>query len=179
MYRTLCRGDICPLFFVIQLQRMISKNQIELIVNNIVQSKNSSLFLVDVLVSHANAGQKIVVYVDGDEGVSIDTCAEISRSLATILEEEDMIDSQYTLEVSSPGLDQPLKSARQYRKNVGRNIKVLLQDNQVIKGKLLEVNEEKITIDEEIKNAKKKTETKERVIAFDHIRKTNVLASFK
>lgn len=158
---------------------MISKEKIEELANNIVQSKNSSLFLVDVLVSNTTAGQKIVLYVDGDEGVSIDTYAEISRRLASILEEEDLIESQYILEVSSPGLDQPLKSNRQYRKNIGRNIKILLQDNQIIKGKLLDVNEEKITIDEEVKGAKKRTEKKERVIAFDHIKKTNVLASFK
>lgn len=158
---------------------MISKEKLEVLANDIIQSKNKSLFLVDVLVSSSKASQKIVVYVDGDEGVPIDACAEISRSLAVVLEANDIIDSQYILEVSSPGLDQPLKSIRQYKKNVGRNIKVLLQDDQVIKGKLLDVKEDQIILDEEIKKLKKKTEKQERVIAFDHIKKTNVLASFK
>lgn len=158
---------------------MVNKQKIEDLAESIIRNKDDSLFLVDVLASNAKVGQKIVVYIDGDHGVSIDTYAEISRALSEVLDQEDMLDSQYTLEVSSPGLDQSLKSQRQYRKNIGRNIKVLLQDNQVVKGKLLEVRDEHIVISEEVKKAKKKTEVNERQIAFSDIKKTNVLASFK
>ncbi len=158
---------------------MVDKHDIESLAHKIVQEKDPALFVVDVLVSHPKAGQKIVIYVDGDAGVSIEGCAEISRTLAGVLDEENLISEQYTLEVSSPGLDQPLKLKRQYKKNIGRNIKVLLQDNQLVKGKLIKVEGRQIIVHEEVKTAKKKTELKERSIAFDDIKKTNVLASFK
>lgn len=157
---------------------MLSNSDIENIVDSLIQNKDSQLFLVDVSVSNTKAGQKIIIYIDGDQGVSIDTFAEISRAVSAKFDEEDLIADKYTLEVSSPGLDQPLKSERQYRKNVGRNLKITLQDDKIIKGKLLHVNTTEVTINEEIKKGNKK-ETTERVIPFDHIKKTNVLASFK
>lgn len=174
------RGQSSPLFCYSLVQRMVNKEKIEDLAQHVIRNMNdASLFLVDILVSNAKTGQKVVVYVDGDHGVAIDTYGKISRALSEMLDQEDLSDHQYILEVSSPGLDQPLQSARQYKKNVGRNIKVLLQDNQVIKGKLLEVTGEQITISEEAGKAKKKTEINNRQIAFGDIKKTNVLASFK
>lgn len=157
---------------------MLSNSDIENIVGDIIRNKSSQLFLVDVLVSNTKAVQKITIYIDGDQGVPIDTFAEISRAVSAKLDEDDLIEEKYTLEVSSPGLDQPLKSERQYKKNVGRHLKITLQDDKIVKGKLLHVNTNEVTIDEEIKKGNKK-ETVERVIPFNHIKKTNVLASFK
>lgn len=153
-------------------------------VQEMLEEHDQSLFLVDISISNAKNSQKVVVHLDGDEGISIDTCAEISRKLGTRMEEEELISGSFTLEVSSPGLDLPLKMHRQYKKNVGRKIKVLLQDNTTVKGELTQVNEQQIVLQEELKvkskdKSKKRGETKEVVIPFQDIKKTNVLASFK
>ena len=146
------------------------------------QRGDPSLFLVDVVVSSAKNSQKVLVHLDGDEGVNIDACAEISRQVGGVIEEEDLFTGSFILEVSSPGLDLPLKMQRQYHKNVGRKVKVLTQDNMTLKGLLKEVTEKHIVIEELPKGKgphKKKADTKEVVIPFQEIKKTNVLASFK
>ncbi|MDF9800212.1 ribosome maturation factor RimP [Catalinimonas alkaloidigena] len=158
--------------------------QIEGWVQEMLEGQDPSLFLVEVSISNAKNSQKVVVHLDGDEGISIDTCAEISRKLGARMEEENLISESFTLEVSSPGLDLPLKMHRQYKKNVGRNVKVLLQDNTTKKGVLMQVDEQQIVLKEELKvkskdKSKKRGETKEVVIPFQDIKKTNVLASFK
>ena len=150
-------------------------------VSDILQEKSESFFLVDVGVNPAPKGAKVTVYLDGDQGISIDACADVSRTLSAHLEEEDVMNGKYVLEVSSPGLDQPLKLHRQYIKNVGRNVKVLLQDNQTTKGTLCRVSEDAIEL-EPIAKGKKKTRKEASLqnirIPFDHIKKTNVLATF-
>lgn len=119
---------------------MSAESRITQAVKEILEQKgDETLFLVDLVVSSAKNSQKVLVHLDGDEGVNIDTCAEISRQLGNILEEEDLFSGSFTLEVSSPGLDLPLKLQRQYHKNIGRNIKVLTQDNMTRKGLLKEV----------------------------------------
>lgn len=157
---------------------MIQKRTVEELTDQIIRQGDNSLFLVEVLVSATGGRQKLTVYVDGDEGVSVETCAMISRKIAEGLD-EDNPDLAYTLEVSSPGLDQPLKLERQYKKNIGRTVKVLLQDNQTIKGRLVQVSPEQITLAEEARTTGRKKETRERHITFTNIIKTNVLVSFK
>ncbi|WKN32873.1 ribosome maturation factor RimP [Porifericola rhodea] len=158
--------------------------QIEQLVQQILEEQQDpSLFLVDVSVSSAKNSQKVIIHLDGDEGISIDTCALVSRKLGAIIEEQDLISGSFTLEVSSPGLDLPLKMHRQYTKNIGRRVKVLLQDNTTVKGELSKVEEGQIIVQEELKNkskdkSKKQGGTKEIVIPFQDIKKTNVLASF-
>jgi len=159
---------------------MSSQEKITQWISGILQEKDDSFFLVDVTVNPAPQGAKVIVHLDGDEGISIDTCAEVSRALSAHLEEEDVISGKYTLEVSSPGLDQPLKLHRQYTKNVGRDVKVLTQDNQTTKGTLLSVSDDAIELKPTAKG-KKKNKKKEPVanlrIPFDQIKKTNVLAT--
>lgn len=162
---------------------MSVESRITQVVEEILQQKDDqSLFLVDVFVSSAKNSQKVLVHLDGDEGVSIDACAEISRRLAGIIEEEDLISGSFTLEVSSPGLDLPLKLLRQYHKNIGRRVKVLTHDDKTLKGMLKEVSDQQIIMLEEPggkATKKKKDNTKEVIIPFEEIKKTNVLASFK
>ncbi len=70
-------------------------------------------------------GSKIVeIYADTDSGITIDQCAELSRQISVVLDKEDLIAGGYRLEVSSPGLEHPLKLLRQYKKNKGRQLKV-------------------------------------------------------
>ena len=148
--------------------------------NELLAQQDPALFLVSVEVSPAPGMRKVRVCLDGDQGVSIDTCAEVSRALANRMEEEELIEEAYTLEVSSAGLSQPLTLRRQYTKNVGRHVKVTLQDDKTVQGKLLAVADEQITVAAEPagRSKKKSVETTETAIAFSNIKKTNVLALF-
>ena len=148
-------------------------------VTKLLAQKDPALFLVNIEVSPGKGTKKLMVYLDGDQGIPIDVCAEVSRALSHRLDEEDLIDGKYTLEVSSPGLSQPLLLKRQYIKNVGRHIKVLLNNDKTVQGKLLTADQEQITVAEEpAKGTKKKVEAKEITIPFTDIKKTNVVATF-
>lgn len=121
-------------------------NEIEIkkIVEPILDDEN--LFLVDVVIKGHQANQKIIILADGDNGISIDQCGSVSRKVGNIIEEEDLIDQKYTLEVSSPGLDFPLKGLRQYQKNVGRILQVQLESGEAVEGVLDSVDEEKLRL---------------------------------
>ena len=149
-------------------------------VSDILREKNERFFLVDTRVNQTPAGTKAIVHIDGDEGISIDACAEVSRALASQLEETELMGEKYVLEVSSPGLDQPLKLHRQYQNNVGRTIKVLTQDNKTTQGILRNVTNDFIELEPAVKSKKKKkSEPVQNVeISFDQIKKTNVLVTF-
>lgn len=136
------------------------------------------LFLVDVVVSGSSKKNKVLVLVDGDNGVSIDQCASLSRKLSGELEEKDIMDGAYRLEVSSPGVEFPLKFKRQYPKHIGRKVKINLEDGSEKTGKLLEVGEESLKLDEELKEGKK-TNWQEVQINYEDIKTMIVLVSFK
>lgn len=139
-----------------------------------------SLFLLDVSVSAGSGNSKVLITIDGDNGVSIEQCAKLSRSISQNLEDDNSINSPYVLEVTSPGVDQPLQLHRQYLKNIGRNIKVTLNDNTEKKGMLVKVENDFIVIDE--KKNKRRVEDKidqQVEIPFDQISKTKVQISFK
>ena len=82
------------------------------------------LYVVEVEVRGARGSQVVDVYVDSDEGVSVDELAELSRELGFLMDTEEVIDTKYNLNVSSPGLDRPLRLPRQYRRYVGREVVV-------------------------------------------------------
>jgi ribosome maturation factor RimP len=139
--------------------------------------KDESHFIVDVIASFKGNPGKLLVTVDGDKGIGIDDCAELSRELSKALDETDLIPGAFNLEVSTPGLDQPLKSKRQYVKNIGRNVRVR-QADQIEEGKLTVVHDDRIELVQQIGSGKKKEE-KTIAIPFDKIDKTIVLISFK
>lgn len=134
------------------------------------------LFLVNVKM-HPNG--KLIILVDGDNGIAVGDCAAISRHVGYHLEEENVIEEAYNLEVSSPGLDTPLTLMRQYQKNIGRNVGVKLLDSKIREGKLVSFNDEGIIIEEKIKEKGKKAELRESFIPFNEITETKVLISFK
>lgn len=152
----------------------IEKRVKELVEEKIADKPN--LFLVDVKM-HSNG--KLIVLLDGDNGVGIDDCVQVSRHVGFHLEEENVIETAYNLEVSSPGVDYPLSSIRQYAKNVGRNLAIKMADGAKREGKLTAVTEDAIIIEEKIKEKGKKAETIESVIPIDKITETKVLISFK
>lgn len=144
------------------------------------QLAGSAYFVVDTQVKGVKAVPKVIVILDGDQGIGIDACAEISRKLDKKIEEEDLFPKGYVLEVSSPGIDQPLKLVRQYPKHVGRQMRIQLRDGSIKTGKLDAANEQHIVIQEEITNKanKKKKEISPATIAVSDIDQAFVLVSF-
>lgn len=137
--------------------------------------EDSSLFLIDILIKPTN---NIKIFLDGDTGVTIDAVSKINRTLYKQLEEEGIFpDGDFSLEVSSAGVDEPLKFLRQYKKNIGRKVAITLNEPEAstIEGILKAVTEEEVTIEEV---TGKKKEKKERKIPFTVIHKTVVQISF-
>lgn len=113
---------------------------------------DSSLFLVEVKMKPTN---NIKVYLDGDQGVNIEACTKINRALYKMIEEAAIYpEGDFSLEVSSPGVDEPLKFLRQYVKNIGRTVEVTLEDETKHLGVLKEVSEAQVVL--EIKLPKNK-----------------------
>ena len=153
--------------------------QAEKRVKELVEEKiadRPELFLVSIKMLPNN---KLIIHVDGDEGISIQDCAAISRHVGFHLEEENTIEKAYNLEVSSPGVGEPLLLNRQYHKNIGRDLSIKLADGKLKEGKLLAVNDSAITIEEKVKEKGKKVQLVESQIEFNHIVETKVLISFK
>ena len=138
-------------------------------------SDMENIFLVSVRIKPTN---NIKVFLDADEGLSIEKCVKINRAMYRAIEEKCWYpDGNFSLEVSSPGIDEPLKLIRQYKKNIGRKVAVILNDDTKLEGKLLLVNDDTIQLEyTEGKNKKAVTINKE--IAFDQIKQTTVLISF-
>jgi len=134
----------------------------------------SDYYLVDVVVSDSKIRKKITVFIDSDEGISIDECGEVSRKLG--IELEEIIDIAFVLEVSSPGADSPLKFERQYVKNIGRTLKIILEDLSEVKGTLTQVSDGKINIEPE---AKKKIKPEAITLMIENIKEARVVISFK
>jgi len=152
----------------------IEKRVKELVEQKIADKPN--LFVVDIKM-HSNG--KLVILVDGDNGIGIDDCVAISRHVGFNLEEENVIETAYNLEVSSPGLDTPLTFLRQYVKNVGRNLAIKMADGTKREGKLSALTEDAIVIEEKTKEKGKRAEIVESVIPIGQITETKVLISFK
>lgn len=130
-------------------------------------------FLVDIKIT---AGNHIRLFVDGDNGISIDKCVSVSRLLYKQLEESSLFpDGNFSLEVSSPGLDEPLKLFRQYKKNIGRNVEVVLTDGTRIEGKLTAVEEHQIEVEEFMG---RKKEVKKHIVLFQTIKTTKIQVVF-
>ena len=126
-------------------------------------------YIVDMVITPTN---HISVFIDGDEGVSLDTCTQISRILETILDAEPSLGGLYELEVSSPGVSRPLKFLRQYLKHTGRTLKIKLTNYSELEGVLLTTGHDSITI--EIKAKDKKSLPDIREIQFAEIKEAYV-----
>ncbi|MDB5228336.1 MAG: hypothetical protein JWN78_2529, partial [Bacteroidota bacterium] len=101
--------------------------------------ENSDLFLVDVSVLLNN---RIQIFADGKVNITIDQCASISRYIENYLETNGLVGEKYTLEVSSPGLDQPLKIKQQFEKQKSKMVDVVLKNGNKITGTLEDFDEE-------------------------------------
>jgi ribosome maturation factor RimP len=131
--------------------------------------------VVEVRIKPTN---NIKIYIDGDQGVSVDKLVSYNRKLYRQLEEEGLFpNGDFSLELSSPGLDEPLKLHRQYVKNIGRPVEVTLVDGAKKEGVLQVVGDTQIELTE-TKGKGKKMETHTHVIAFSEIKATKIQIKF-
>jgi ribosome maturation factor RimP len=133
------------------------------------------IFLVSIKIKPTN---NFKIFLDADSGLGIDKCIKINRALYKIMEEMGMYpEGDFSLEVSSPGLDEPLKLLRQYKKNIGRDVEVTMNDEVKKEGKLTAVTTENITI-EYAEGKGKKAIVKTDEIPFDAVKQTKIQIKF-
>lgn len=142
-------------------------------------SEGNDVFLVEVKVI---PGNNIKVFLDADNGITIEKCIKVNRALYNQIEESGLFpNGDFSLEVSSPGIDEPLKLTRQYKKNIGRTVEVMMNDGSRKEGKLLLVNDDEITIEQkEIKKKKSPENNQDKTIniLFNQVKHTKVLVTF-
>lgn len=140
-------------------------------------AERPSLFLIDLTITDAN---KIIVTLDDDNGVQLQDCIDISRSIDQNLDREEI---DFSLEVASVGVGSPLKLVRQYKKNVGRMLIVKLQDATTIEAKLDQATEDNIVLSWQAREPKKigkgkETIQKRREIPYNEIKEAIVTIIF-
>lgn len=148
--------------------------QIEQLVEKLL-STETEFFCVHIRIKPTN---NIKVFIDGDNGITIEKCVQLNRKLYKMLVEDLLYtDGEFSLELSSPGIEEPLRMHRQYLKNKGRNVEVVFTDGSKKEGKLLEVAEQDIII-EHTEGKGKKAVTQQLVIPFSNIKTTTVQIKF-
>jgi ribosome maturation factor RimP len=147
-----------------------------------ILEEEPAYFLVDLRIKPTN---NVKVFLDGDSGITIEKCVQVNRKLYKKLEESAMFpEGDFSLEVSSAGLDEPLKSLRQYKKNIGRQVEVQFQDGSLKEGQLMAVNEEGIVLEVatgKVSNGKlqsKKKEISSHTYLFNNIKSTKIQIVF-
>jgi ribosome maturation factor RimP len=133
----------------------------------------SGKFLVEVAVK---PGNRIMVFMDGEQGVTIDDCQSLSRHIEQNL---DRNTEDYDLLVSSSGADKPFSDIRQYRKNLGKLLEFLMKDGSKFEGFLESADENILLIRQQIKPNKKQTETVSKEVKYNEIKQAKVVISFK
>jgi len=128
------------------------------------------LEIFDLTFRREGRGWVLRLTIDNPVGyVSIRDCELVSKDLERWLDAEDLIKHSYTLEVSSPGLDRPLRNIKDFERFVGKLAKIVMKDGTTIVGRILSVEEESI----KVKDGKK-----ERVIQYDNVRRANLKPEF-
>ena len=153
-----------------------SKGTVESIVNQHINTDNE--FVVEISVSSSN---KIIVLIDSDDGITIDRCVLVSKAIEQSFDRDE---EDFELEVSSAGLSSPLKVVRQYQKNIGRNLDVVLANGTKMQGKLLSATESSFSIEVQEKvvlEGKKRKEliTKSIDLPYSDIKTAYIVVSFR
>lgn len=155
---------------------MITKEQIENIITPKIEE--DGLFLVEVSIGSSN---RISVFIDGDKGVTIDQCIDLSRFIEQNLNRDE---EDFELDVSSAGLDLPLKVQRQYIKNMGQRVDVVLTNGQKLTGMLISAHESGIEMEVEksvLVEGKKRKQLVTEIAAYKYadIKSTKIVISFR
>lgn len=138
---------------------------------------NKSLFLIDFKITGNN---QIKVIIDGDQGVTVNDCIAVSRAIEHNIDREE---TDFSLDVASSGVSEPLSIPRQYIKNIGRTLKVQTQNNDVLEGKLSRADENEIELNWKAREPKpigkgKVTVQKEAVLEYKDIVEATVMIKF-
>ena len=155
---------------------MNNENQVSAIEVKVNELLNDlpGYFLVDVAIRPTN---NIKVFVDADHGAAIDQLSKINRALYKWVEETMFPNGDFSIEVSSPGLDEPLRMDRQYVKNIGRSVDVLLKTGIKREGKLISATEQEIVLEEEKGHGKKKEIVQHKILK-EEIKSTRIQVKF-
>lgn len=135
-------------------------------------------FIVEI---NASGTSKLEVFIDADNGIDFTRCRKVSRYLEEEIEEQGWMSEKYTIDVSSPGVDRPLKFKRQYKRNIGRKMAVIDDEGHKTEGLLIETDDQQIILEfkDRIKEGKrKKTVVVQKEIKFENIAKAFVKISF-
>lgn len=151
------------------------RERVEELLNEALEQK-PELFLIDLTISEAN---QIRVIIDGDKGVTVQDCIDVSRAIEHNLDREEQ---DFSLEVHSAGVSEPLTMVRQFRKNLGRKLKVQTSE-ETVEGKLAEVDDVAVTLQWKAREPKpigkgKVTVDKEAVIPYNDIVEAKVMITF-
>lgn len=156
----------------------LEEQLIGLLAEKFSETEFSDCYLVDIKLS---SGNKLEVFIDCDSGLTLEKCQQISRYLEAAIDEENLLEGNYSLDVSSPGLDRPLKLIRQYHKNIGRQLSITLHDNTIRTGILKSVADDTFTLEETLvtrEGKKKKISILQTEIAFKDLKKALVVIKF-
>lgn len=139
--------------------------------------ENKSLFLIDLNISEDN---QIRVILDGDKGVTVEDCIAVSRQIEHNLDREEY---DFSLEVMSSGVSEPLTIPRQFKKNLGRNLKVKTKNGEKFEGELIAANDENCTLTWSAREPKaigkgKVTVQKETTLPYKDIMEAKVMITF-
>lgn len=150
--------------------------RVEQLVNDFLETRED-LYLIDLKIS---IGNDVVVILDGDKSLSLQDCLDASRAIEFNLDREEC---DFSLQVMSPGLSEPLLFPRQYKKNLGRELEITLSSDEKIEGELVKVDEEKISIMMRYRRPKlvgkgKEDVEEEREIFYTDIKKALVVIKF-
>ena len=149
---------------------MVTQEQVIKAIEEILEGTDK--FLVEVLIQ---PGNHIVVYIDGDQSVSIADCQNLSR----VLEKRLGLDfSDHQLTVSSAGMDRPIKLLRQYRKRIGKQLEVTTLDGIKTTGILVRADETEIELEHPVKNPKKEIKRPDSIIAMNKIKSAKIIITF-
>jgi ribosome maturation factor RimP len=155
---------------------MITESRIKQLVEEKIEGTGN--FIVDIRV---RPGNKIMIQLDNESNLSISDCVEVSRYVEHQLDRDA---EDFELEVSSPGLDQPFRVLRQYRKYLGKEVQVLLNNSQKITGTLLAVDDEGIEVETRSKEKVEGKKSKQLVVTkhrlpFTEVKETRIVITFK
>ena len=165
------RGLSVPSFYKI----MTFKEKVNTLITEALLEK-PSIFLIDLNISDSF---KISVGLDGDKGVALQDCIDISRAIENNLDREEQ---DFSLEVASVGVGSPLKFTRQYIKNIGRTL-IVTTNSEKIEAELVEANDVFIILSWEAREPKKvgkgkETVQKEQQIPYTEIKEAIVTVTF-
>ena len=163
------KGEGTYLFPLFYKAHMIEDKIKKVIEEKLTEEGFEDCYIISIIISQ---NTKVRVYIDCDSGVPIRKCVSISRRIEHYLDETLLLGEKYVLEVSSPGLDNPLVK-RQYNKNIGRELSIKMTEDTKIKGNLVAVDERGIVL--EISNKKEK---KQLDIKFEDILEAKVIIKF-